>query len=38
MDKNELNDTYQRFLTLADNKLDIDDNDLLSLVAYRLAK
>jgi len=38
LDKAELNDVYQNFLTLADSKLDINDEDLLSLVAYRLVK
>jgi 2-isopropylmalate synthase len=38
LDKAELNDVYQNFLTLADSKLDINDDDLLSLVAYRLVK
>ena len=36
--KEELASVYQAFLKLADNKLDIDDNDLLSLVAHRLVK
>jgi 2-isopropylmalate synthase len=38
LDKRELEDVYKNFLTLADVKLDIDDNDLLSLVAYRLVR
>jgi 2-isopropylmalate synthase len=38
LDKEELLEVYKRFLTLADNKLDINDDDLLSLVAYRLVK
>jgi len=38
LDKEELNVAYSRFLTLADDKLDIDDNDLLSLVAFRMVK
>jgi 2-isopropylmalate synthase len=38
LDKPELDETYKRFLILADNKLNIDDNDLLSLVAYRMVK
>jgi len=38
LDKDELNSAYSRFLTLADNKLDIDDNDLLGLVAFRMVK
>jgi 2-isopropylmalate synthase len=33
LSKEELADAYKRFLTLADNKLDINDEDLLSLVA-----
>ena len=36
--KEELYEVYKSFLTLADNKLDINDEDLLSLVAYRLVK
>jgi 2-isopropylmalate synthase len=36
--KEELFEVYKRFLTLADSKLDINDDDLLSLVAYRLVK
>ena len=32
LDRAELNETYKNFLTLADNKLDINDNDLLLLV------
>ncbi len=32
LNKDELADAYHRFLTLADNKLDIDDNDLLLLM------
>jgi 2-isopropylmalate synthase len=32
LSKDELADAYHRFLTLADNKLDIDDNDLLLLM------
>ncbi|MDT3402717.1 2-isopropylmalate synthase [Mucilaginibacter terrae] len=36
--KEELATVYQNFLKLADNKLDIDDTDLLSLVAHRLVK
>lgn len=31
--KPDLDETYKRFLTLADNKLDISDEDLLGLVA-----
>jgi len=38
LDKSELNAAYSSFLTLADNKLDIDDNDLLGLVAFRMVK
>jgi 2-isopropylmalate synthase len=38
MDKEELADTYQRFLTLADHKLDINDEDLHGLVVNRLVK
>jgi 2-isopropylmalate synthase len=38
LDKSELNTAYSRFLTLADNKLDIDDNDLLGLVTFRMVK
>jgi len=33
LSKSELDDTYKRFLTLADNKLDLNDDDLLSLIA-----
>lgn len=36
--KEELATVYQDFLKLADNKLDINDTDLLSLVAHRLVK
>ncbi|MVN90157.1 2-isopropylmalate synthase [Mucilaginibacter aquatilis] len=36
--KEELATVYQNFLKLADNKLDINDTDLLSLVAHRLVK
>src|SRR5476651_1214362 len=32
LDRAELNDVYQSFLTLADNKLDINDNDLTLLM------
>src|SRR6201992_1697610 len=32
LDKEELADAYHRFLTLADNKLDITDDDLLTLM------
>ena len=38
LDRSELDEAYRRFLTLADNKLDINDNDLLGLVAHRLVK
>lgn len=38
LNKEELADTYQRFLTLADSKLDINDTDLQGLMAYRLVK
>jgi 2-isopropylmalate synthase len=35
LNKEDLNEAYQRFLTLADNKLDINDEDLLLLVAEK---
>ncbi|WP_158825112.1 2-isopropylmalate synthase [Mucilaginibacter lacusdianchii] len=38
LDKEELASVYHEFLKLADSKLNIDDNDLLGLVAYRLVK
>jgi 2-isopropylmalate synthase len=38
LDKEELAVVYQNFLKLADHKLDINDADLLSLVAHRLVK
>jgi 2-isopropylmalate synthase len=38
LDKEELNDAYQRFLALADNKLDINDDDLHTIVVRRLVK
>lgn len=38
LDKEELNAAYTSFLTLADSKLDIDDNDLMGLVAFKLEK
>jgi len=38
LDKADLDAAYSRFLTLADGKLDIDDNDLLGLVAFRMVK
>jgi len=38
LDKDELAGAYNRFLTLADNKLDITDDDLHGLVVSRLVK
>ena len=38
LEKDELADAYHRFLTLADNKLDITDDDLHTLVVTRLVK
>ncbi|WP_345955075.1 2-isopropylmalate synthase [Mucilaginibacter sp. PAMB04168] len=38
LSKDELATAYQQFLALADSKLNIDDNDLLTLVAHRLVK
>ncbi|MBK0378166.1 2-isopropylmalate synthase [Mucilaginibacter segetis] len=38
LEKTELDEIYKRFLTLADSKLDINDDDLTALVAYRLVK
>lgn len=38
LDKDELYEAYQRFLTLADSKLDINDDDLQSLIADKLVK
>src|ERR1700742_511798 len=38
LDKAELDAAYHRFLTLADNKLDINDEDLHSLVVSHLVK
>ena len=38
LSKEELAEAYTNFLTLADAKLDINDNDLLSLVAHKLVK
>ncbi|MBV8390217.1 MAG: 2-isopropylmalate synthase, partial [Mucilaginibacter sp.] len=38
MDKEELAETYQRFLILADHKLDINDEDLNGLMVNRLVK
>jgi 2-isopropylmalate synthase len=32
LDRSELNDAYQKFLTLADNKLNVNDDDLLLLL------
>src|ERR1700744_451794 len=37
LNKEELNEAYHRFLTLADNKLDIEDADLQALVAEKFA-
>ncbi|TWR29274.1 2-isopropylmalate synthase [Mucilaginibacter pallidiroseus] len=37
-DKDELSEVYQRFLILADGKLDINDDDLQGLVAARMVK
>src|ERR1700744_5849707 len=37
LSKEELNEAYLRFLTLADNKLDIEDADLQALVAEKFA-
>ena len=36
--KEELAEAYTNFLTLADAKLDINDEDLLSLVVHKLGK
>lgn len=36
--KEDLAVAYENFLKLADNKLNLDDNDLLTLVAHRLVK
>ncbi|RCH54297.1 2-isopropylmalate synthase [Mucilaginibacter hurinus] len=36
--KEELAEVYKNFLTLADSKLDINDNDLQSLMVHRLVK
>jgi len=33
LDKTELDETYKRFLNLADSKLDLNDDDLLALLA-----
>lgn len=38
LDKDELYEVYQRFLTLADRKLDINDDDLQTLMAEKLVK
>lgn len=38
LDKAELDAAYTRFLTLADNKLDLNDDDLMGLVSFKLAK
>ncbi|MDB5128758.1 2-isopropylmalate synthase [Mucilaginibacter sp.] len=38
LDKDELYEAYKRFLTLADAKLDINDEDLQTLMAHRLVK
>ncbi|WP_374949072.1 2-isopropylmalate synthase [Mucilaginibacter sp.] len=38
LDKDELYEVYKSFLTLADRKLDINDDDLQGLMAYRLVK
>jgi 2-isopropylmalate synthase len=38
LSKEDLATTYNQFLKLADSKLDIDDNDLLALVAHSLVK
>ena len=38
LSKEELAVTYEHFLKLADNKLDINDNDLHTLAAHRLVK
>jgi 2-isopropylmalate synthase len=38
LDKEELANTYHRFLTLADNKLNISDDDLHTLAASHLVK
>ena len=38
LERAELDETYKNFLTLADNKLNITDDDLLALVAHRLVK
>lgn len=38
LNKEELNGAYLRFLTLADSKLDINDDDLVLLVSEKLAQ
>src|SRR6201996_5257631 len=38
LDKEELAEVYNNFLTLADNKLNINDDDLQGLMAHRLVK
>jgi 2-isopropylmalate synthase len=38
LDKDELYEVYKSFLTLADSKLDINDDDLQGLIAQRLVK
>jgi 2-isopropylmalate synthase len=38
LDKDELDQAYKAFLNLADNKLNITDEDLLTLVAHRLIR
>jgi 2-isopropylmalate synthase len=38
LDKEELAQVYNKFLTLADAKLDINDQDLQGLMAHRLVK
>lgn len=38
LDKDELAQVYNKFLTLADAKLDINDNDLQGLMVHRLVK
>jgi 2-isopropylmalate synthase len=38
LNKEELNEAYQRFLTLADHKLDINDEDLHGLLVEKLVK
>jgi 2-isopropylmalate synthase len=38
LDKDELYDVYKRFLTLADSKLDINDDDLQELMSFKLVK